>query len=98
MSFRSRLFLSSLGAAVATLVVATVLLSWSLRQTVGDRIERSLVAEARLAAELLSRQRGQVSGLDAEADALGRLGAARVTFIGGDGRVLGDSDIAAADL
>ena len=98
MSFRTRLVLSSLGAAVATLVVATLLLSWSLRQTVGDRIERSLVAEARLAAELLSRQRGSVTELDAEADALARLGAARVTFIARDGRVLGDSDVAAADL
>ena len=79
-------------------MVATLLLSWSLRRTVGERIERSLVAEARITAELLSRQRGPVTQLDAEADALGRLGAARVTFVARDGRVLGDSDVAAADL
>jgi two-component system phosphate regulon sensor histidine kinase PhoR len=97
-TFRTRLFLSSLGAAVATLVVATLLLSWSLRRNVLVRIERTLVADARLASELLSRQRGAASGLDEEADTLGRLGESRVTFIARDGRVLGDSDVAAADL
>src|SRR5262245_13366899 len=35
---------------------------------------------------------------DALADRLGRLAQARVTFIAADGRVLGDSDVALADL
>jgi two-component system phosphate regulon sensor histidine kinase PhoR len=93
------LFLSSLVAAGATLLVATLLFSWSIRRSVAERIERHLVTEARLAAELLSRQamvpRDQ---LDAEADSLGRLGSARVTFIATDGTVVGDSDVALADL
>ena len=94
MTFRTRLFLSSLAAAGATLLVATLLVSWSIRASVRDRIERSLVAEARLAAELLSRQPPS-SGpdLDAEADTLGRLGEARVTFIAADGTVVGDSEV-----
>ena len=57
-----------------------------------ERIERALVAEARLAAETLShRQAGARAELDAEADALGRLVDARVTFIAPDGTVIGDS-------
>ena len=94
MSFRTRLFLTSLAAAVAALMVATLLLSWSVRRSVSDRIERSLVTEARLAAELLARQEPlSPSDLDAEADALGGLGEARVTFVAADGRVTGDSQV-----
>ena len=86
-------------AAVAALLATTLLLSWSVRRSVATRIERGLVTEARLVAELLSRQR-QVSadGLDGEADALGRLSASRVTFIASDGRVVGDSNLAPAEL
>ena len=94
MTFRTRLFVSSLAVAGATLLVATLLVSWSLRQSVRERIERSLVTEARLAAELLSRQSAiSAAELDAEADALGALGSARVTFIAPDGSVLGDSQL-----
>ena len=65
-----------------TLTVAMTMMSWSVRRSVGDRIERSLVNEARLAAETLSHRRPATPAeLDAEADALGRLVAARVTFI-----------------
>src|SRR5688500_12806954 len=94
MTFRTRLFLASLAAAGATLVVATVLVSWSLRQSVSERIERSLVTQARLTAELLSRQRPSTRAeLDTEADTLGRLAEARVTFIAPDGTVVGDSEV-----
>ena len=99
MTFRTRFFLASLTATLATLVVATALLSWSVRRTVSERIEHALVAQARLAAELLARQRGVTAAqLDAEADALGRLGSARVTFIGPSGQVTGDSDVDAGNL
>ncbi len=94
MTFRTRLFRSSLAVAGATLIVATILVSWSIRHSVRDRIERSLVTEARLAAELLSRQAAMSPAeLDAEADALGGLGSARVTFIAADGSVVGDSQL-----
>ncbi|MBA2304532.1 MAG: HAMP domain-containing protein [Acidobacteria bacterium] len=80
-------------------MAATLLLSWSVRRSVIDRVERGLVTQARLASELLSRQ-GPASPeqLDAEADALSRLGASRVTFITTDGRVIGDSDLTPGEL
>ena len=99
MTFRTRLFLTSVAASAATLLVATLLISWSVRRTLGEHIERTLVTEARLAAEALSHRRAASRGeLDAEADALGRLGSARVTFIAPDGTVVGDSDVGAAEL
>ena len=92
MTFRTRSFITALGTAAVTLIVAVVLGSWNVRRTVGERIERSLVNEARLAAETLShRQPATPEELDAEADALGRIVSARVTFIAPDGRVVGDS-------
>jgi two-component system phosphate regulon sensor histidine kinase PhoR len=82
-----------------TLTAATALISWSLRQSLEERIERGLINEARLAAETLShRQRASASELDAEADALGRLISARVTFIGADGTVVGDSEVTFEEL
>lgn len=99
MTFRSRLFLSSVLVAAVTLVVAAVLVSWSLQRNLDERIERGLVNEARLAAETLShRQAAAPAELDAEADAIGRLVAARVTFISADGTVVGDSELTADEL
>ena len=94
MTFRTRLFLTSLVTAALTLVVATVLISWSVRRAMGDRIERSLISETRLAAETLShRQAAAGAELDDEADALGGLVGARVTLVASDGVVIGDSDL-----
>lgn len=99
MSYRTRLFLTSLAAAAAALLVTTLLLSWSVRRSLDARIERTLITEARLAAELLARQRAvSPEALDAEADTLGTLGSARVTFIAPDGTVVGDSEVEAAAL
>jgi two-component system phosphate regulon sensor histidine kinase PhoR len=94
MTFRTRSFLTALGTAAITLLVAIVLASWNIRHSVGERIERNLVNEARLAAAALShRQPATPDELDAEADALGRIVSARVTFIAPDGRVVGDSGV-----
>jgi two-component system phosphate regulon sensor histidine kinase PhoR len=93
-TFRSRLFLTSLITAAVTLAVATALVSVSVRRTTNDRIERSLVAQARLAAETLShRQAALPAELDGEADTLGALARARVTLIAPDGAVVGDSEL-----
>jgi two-component system phosphate regulon sensor histidine kinase PhoR len=93
-TFRSRLFIVSLAAAALTLAVATTLISWSVRRTLSERIERSLINETRLAAETLSHRRPPgPEELDDEADALGALVSARVTFIGRDGAVVGDSQL-----
>jgi two-component system phosphate regulon sensor histidine kinase PhoR len=98
-TFRSRLFLTSFAAATVTLAVATALVSWSVRRSVSEQIEHNLVNEARLAAETLShRQAATPAELDAEADTIGRLVSARVTFIGPDGTVVGDSELGPAEL
>jgi two-component system, OmpR family, phosphate regulon sensor histidine kinase PhoR len=99
MTFRTRLFLSSLLAAAVTVIVATVLVSWSVRRTLSERIESGLVNEARLAAETLSHRRvATPAELDAEADSIGRLVSARVTFIAADGTVVGDSELTPGEL
>ena len=99
MTFRTRLFATSLVVAALTLGVVTIMVSYSLRRTVGERIERSLVNEARLAAETLSHRRAATrTELGAEADALGRLVSARVTFVAPDGTVVGDSELSASEL
>ena len=99
MTFRSRLFLASLVTSAVTLIVAAALVSWSLRHIVEDRLQRGLVNQARLAAETLShRQAATAAELDAEADAIGRLVSARVTFVGPDGTVVGDSELGADEL
>jgi two-component system phosphate regulon sensor histidine kinase PhoR len=98
-TFRTRLFLSSLLAAAVALLVATALVSWSVRRSLNERIERGLITETRLAAETLShRQAATPAELDAEADAIGRLVAARVSFIAPDGTVVGDSELTADQL
>jgi two-component system phosphate regulon sensor histidine kinase PhoR len=98
-TFRSRLFITSLVAAAVTLGVATALMSWSVRRTLDAQIARGLVNETRLAAETLSHRRaGTPAELDAEADAIGRLVSARVTFIAPDGAVVGDSELTPEQL
>jgi two-component system phosphate regulon sensor histidine kinase PhoR len=99
LTFRTRLFLTSLAAAGVTLLVAATLVSWSVRRSLEAQIERGLVNEARLAAEALAlRAPSSPEALDAEADAIGRLVSARVTFIRADGSVAGDSQVGAGEL
>ena len=93
MTFQTRLFLSATGAAAIGLAVAGVLFAVSTSRRTDERIEQTLTAEARLAADLLAQARRTTSvpELDAEADRIGELVGARVTFIAADGRVVGDS-------
>ena len=99
MTFRTRLLLTSIAAAAVTLLVATLLFSWSARRSLDAQITAALTVEARLAAETLSHRRPATRDeLDAEADALGQLLNARVTFVGPDGTVTGDSDLSGAAL
>ena len=99
MSFRTKIFLTALAAAALAVLVATALVSWSVRQHTERRIERELSTEARLAAEILSHRASATEAeLDDEADALGQILGARVTFIAADGRVVGDSELTRAQL
>src|SRR5687768_17749916 len=47
---------SALLTAAVTLTIAVTMMSWSVRRSVGDRIEQALITEARLAAETLSHR------------------------------------------
>ncbi len=87
MTFRTRLFATSLAATAAG---AHGRRRRSCRgrcaQSDGRADRATLVNEARLAAETLSHRRAATRAeLDAEADALGRLIGARVTFVAPDG-------------
>jgi two-component system phosphate regulon sensor histidine kinase PhoR len=98
-TFRAKIFLTALAAAAVAVLVATALVSWSVRRSLEQRIERELGLEARMAAEMLAYHVAATeSALDAEADAIGRILGARVTFIAADGRVVGDSDVTADQL
>jgi two-component system, OmpR family, phosphate regulon sensor histidine kinase PhoR len=94
-TYQTKFFLAAIAAAVIALGVAGALFATTMRRQTDARIEGTLVAEARLAAELLARGApATVPGLpelDEEADRLAQLIGARVTFIAADGRVLGDS-------
>jgi two-component system, OmpR family, phosphate regulon sensor histidine kinase PhoR len=96
-TFRTRTFLGVFLASALALAVSTTLAERSLRNYFRDDIRSGLLSEARLAGYLLAQQ-PSLANPDAEADALGRLLAARVTLIAADGHVLGDSEISAADL
>jgi two-component system, OmpR family, phosphate regulon sensor histidine kinase PhoR len=93
LTFRAQLFFAALAAATLALVVAGILFAATIRRQTDARIGQTLVAEARLAAELLGRgaPAGTVPELDEEADRLGAVIGARVTFIAADGTVVGDS-------
>jgi two-component system phosphate regulon sensor histidine kinase PhoR len=92
-TFQTKFFFAALSTAIIALAVAGVLFATTMRRQIDRRIEQTLVAEARLAADLLARDNtlATLPELDAEADRLGDLIGARVTFIAADGRVLGDS-------
>jgi two-component system, OmpR family, phosphate regulon sensor histidine kinase PhoR len=99
MTFRTRSFITALVTAAVTLAVALMMVSWSVRRTTVARLERALVDKARIAAHTLSiRPADSGADADAEADALATLLSARVTIVAADGRVIGDSDVAAKDL
>ncbi|HEY6213229.1 MAG TPA: ATP-binding protein [Vicinamibacterales bacterium] len=96
MTFQTRFFTAAFSSAVIALAVAGALFATTMQRRMDERIENTLVAEARLAADMLGRQTPKdppptVPELDAEADRIGELVGARVTFIAADGVVVGDS-------
>jgi two-component system phosphate regulon sensor histidine kinase PhoR len=98
-SFRTKVFIGSVVAAALSLMALAGVLSWQVRGQQRSAIERRLVDEARLIAELLSQTSGlEGPALDEEADRLGQLVASRITFVAEDGRVVGDSTQDAAAL
>jgi two-component system, OmpR family, phosphate regulon sensor histidine kinase PhoR len=92
-TFQTKFFLSAVSAALIALAVAGAIFATIGRRQLDGRIEETLVAETRLAADLLSHSTlaATLDELDDEADRIGGLLGARVTLIAPDGRVLGDS-------
>ena len=97
MTFRTRTFLSVFVASALALTVATLLIERSIDRTMREDIRQDLLTEARLAAALLEHQPAMTDP-DAEADRVGTLIRARLTFVAADGRVIGDSEVAASAL
>jgi two-component system, OmpR family, phosphate regulon sensor histidine kinase PhoR len=108
MTFQTKLFSAATAASVISLAVAGLLFATSTARQTDQRIEQTLVAEARLAGELLSREAppagratdsaALIAQYDAQADRLGELLDARVTFITREGVVVGDSAESAASV
>jgi two-component system, OmpR family, phosphate regulon sensor histidine kinase PhoR len=92
-SFQTKLFVAAVTSAAIALAVAGALFATTTARLTDERIEQTLTAEARLAADLLARTTpsSSVAELEAEADRIGELVGARVTFIAADGQVMGDS-------
>jgi two-component system, OmpR family, phosphate regulon sensor histidine kinase PhoR len=97
--FRTKVFLAAFIVGAITALVAGIVLHWRIRQVTVERIEATLSAETRLAAELLMRNPSlSPDQLDEEADRMGQLAGVRVTLVADDGRVLGDSTVDGAAL
>jgi two-component system, OmpR family, phosphate regulon sensor histidine kinase PhoR len=92
-TFQAKFFFAALASAVIALVVAGILFAAMMRSEINDEIGATLVAQARLAADLLEHSSSSLADaeLDAEADRLGAITGTRVTLIAPDGRVVGDS-------
>src|SRR4029078_4756326 len=94
MTFRAKIFLTALAAAALAALVATALVSWSVPRSLAQRNEGELAVEARLAGEMLAHHTAVTEPeLDGEADTLGHILGARVTFIAADGRGVRDSHL-----
>jgi len=92
-TFQTKFFFAALSAAILALAVAGVLFATTMRGQIDERIEATLVAETRMAADLITRDvlLSSVPEINAEAGRLVGVLGARVTLIAEDGRVVGDS-------
>ncbi len=100
LGFRARIAGAIFVVAAASLLLAATLVSVSLSRQTSRRIERSLVSEARLVADILAVRERNIppEELEAEAVRLGRTLPARVTLIAANGTVVGDSMVAGSAL
>ena len=95
LGIRGRLFAASLALIILLGLPGGLLLERQLRAGLEERVTSELFHHARVAAEAV--QAGDWP-LDALADRLGAAAGCRLSFIAADGRVLGDSEVDAADL
>jgi two-component system phosphate regulon sensor histidine kinase PhoR len=94
LGLRWKLFLYAVGVSLAVLIPGAFYLQHELRATLNERIERELETDLH-AARILFEAAGARTPeeIDPLTDRLGAALGARVTVIGVDGRLLGDSDI-----
>ena len=99
-SVRTKVFVAALSAAAVSLAVVTTLVAWQGRSRERAQIQARLTTEARLIADLLTQAVGLTSPaqLDGEADRLSRYVEGRVTLVGLDGTVTGDSEQTVAQI
>jgi two-component system phosphate regulon sensor histidine kinase PhoR len=93
---RGKLFLVSLGLIAAAVIVADVYLTHALDRQLTERIRDDLLVRAALVGEKAGATAAAPNDhatWDAVADESGRLAHARVTLVGKDGAVLGDSEV-----
>jgi two-component system phosphate regulon sensor histidine kinase PhoR len=95
-TFQTRFFVAAFSASVIALAVAGTLFATTMQRQIDARIENTLVAETRLAADLIARQSQTdqpTSGADLQAEAvrMGEVVGGRVTLIAPNGVVVGDS-------
>ena len=99
LSVRLKLFIGSMAAAAFAVMTMALLVPWQLRAQERAVIERRLVDESKLIADLLSSASEIAeTDMDREADRLGALVSGRVTLVAADGRVVGDSTQTPAEL
>jgi two-component system phosphate regulon sensor histidine kinase PhoR len=101
MSLRRRLAIAALATSAASLLAVLFLVGPGLRGRATEAIRERLMAEARLLAQLVAEPLARGGGPDAVdplVDATAGDVAARVTVIGVDGRVLGESTLSGAAL
>ena len=97
---RLKLFAISLALVVGVGLVSGIYLERQLRGWLIDRIELELLGQARLARDLIETAPGlgDINVADALADRMGHSTGLRITIVGGDGTVLGDSDLSASEV
>ena len=100
LDFRGLLFLIFAAVVFTTIAGAGLYLEPTLRHWLNGRIEQQLLRYARVGSNLieLAAVFGPRAVTDDLADRLGEAGKMRVTVIAADGTVLGDSQLAVADL
>ncbi len=95
LGIRGKLFLSSFALILLVVVGAGAFLSQTLKENLGNSIELELIHKAAICGILLENRfdSSDVDVMDSLADRLGATSSARVTVVGEDGTVLGDSEL-----
>ena len=96
---RGKLFIASVAVVAAVVLGAGLVAERELRSWLMNHLRDDLVRQVDVVAAAVAAARStEGAAADELADALGSALLARVTLIGADGRVLGDSRVALADL